>query len=42
MISAQYDEGNIRHLSDMEHIRTLKDMYISHLNYASQDEDVIN
>ena len=41
MISAQYDEGNIRHLSDMEHIRTRPGMYIGRLSDGSQPEDGI-
>ena len=41
MISAQYDEGNIRHLSDMEHIRTRPGMYIGRLGDGSQAEDGI-
>ena len=41
MISAQYDEGNIRHLSDMEHIRTRPGMYIGRLGDGSQPEDGI-
>ena len=41
MISAQYDEGNIRHLSDMEHIRTRPGMYIGRLSDGSQAEDGI-
>ena len=41
MISAQYDEGNIRHLSDMEHIRTRPGMYIGRLGDGSQQEDGI-
>ncbi|MBQ6226553.1 MAG: type IIA DNA topoisomerase subunit B [Bacteroidaceae bacterium] len=41
MISAQYDEGNIRHLSDMEHIRTRPGMYIGRLSDGSQAVDGI-
>ena len=37
----QYDEGNIRHLSDMEHIRTRPGMYIGRLSDGSQAEDGI-
>ena len=36
-----YDEGNIRHLSDMEHIRTRPGMYIGRLSDGSQAEDGI-
>ena len=39
--SPQYDEGNIRHLSDMEHIRTRPGMYIGRLSDGSQAEDGI-
>ena len=41
MVSPQYDEGNIRHLSDMEHIRTRPGMYIGRLSDGSQAEDGI-
>ena len=41
MTSAQYDEGNIRHLSDMEHIRTRPGMYIGRLGDGSQADDGI-
>ncbi len=37
----QYDEGNIRHLSDMEHVRTRPGMYIGRLGDGSQIEDGI-
>ena len=37
----QYDEGNIRHLSDMEHIRTRPGMYIGRLGDGAQAEDGI-
>ncbi len=37
----QYDEGNIRHLSDMEHVRTRPGMYIGRLGDGSQQEDGI-
>ena len=36
-----YDEGNIRHLSDMKHIRTRPGMYIGRLSDGSQAEDGI-
>ncbi len=36
-----YDEGNIRHLSDMEHVRTRPGMYIGRLGDGSQMEDGI-
>ena len=36
-----YDEGNIRHLSDMEHVRTRPGMYIGLLGDGSQPEDGI-
>ncbi len=36
-----YDEGNIRHLSDMEHVRTRPGMYIGRLGDGSQPEDGI-
>ena len=36
-----YDEGNIRHLSDMEHVRTRPGMYIGRLGDGSQAEDGI-
>ena len=31
-----YDEGNIRHLSDMEHVRTRPGMYIGRLGDGQQ------
>lgn len=37
----KYDEGNIRHLSDMEHIRLRPGMYIGRLGDGSQAEDGI-
>ena len=37
-----YDEGNIRHLSDMEHVRTRPGMYIGRLGDGSQAEDGIS
>jgi len=37
----KYDEGNIRHLSDMEHVRTRPGMYIGRLGDGSQAEDGI-
>lgn len=36
-----YDEANIRHLSDMEHVRTRPGMYIGRLGDGSQIEDGI-
>ncbi len=36
-----YDEENIRHLSDMEHVRTRPGMYIGRLGDGSQPEDGI-
>ena len=36
-----YDEGNIRHLSDMEHVRTRPGMYIGRLGDGQQPEDGI-
>ena len=36
---AHYDEENIRHLSDMEHVRTRPGMYIGRLGDGSQPED---
>ena len=41
MDSPQYIEDNIRHLSDMEHIRTRPGMYIGRLSDGSQAEDGI-
>ena len=41
MNTPQYDEGNILHLSDMEHIRTRPGMYIGRLSDGSQAEDGI-
>ena len=35
----QYEEDNIRHLSDMEHVRTRPGMYIGRLGDGSQAED---
>ena len=40
-LQPSYDEGNIRHLSDMEHIRLRPGMYIGRLGDGSQDEDGI-
>jgi topoisomerase-4 subunit B len=37
----EYNEDNIRHLSDMEHIRTRPGMYIGKLGDGSQSEDGI-
>lgn len=39
--SAAYTEENIRHLSDMEHVRTRPGMYIGRLGDGSQVEDGI-
>ncbi len=39
--AVHYDEGNIRHLSDMEHVRTRPGMYIGRLGDGSQPEDGI-
>ena len=39
--TTQYSEDNIRHLSDMEHIRTRPGMYIGRLSDGSQAEDGI-
>ena len=36
-----YDEENIRHLSDMEHVRTRPGMYIGRLGDGQQPEDGI-
>ncbi len=41
MTPVQYDESNIRHLTDMEHIRTRPGMYIGRLSDGSQPEDGI-
>ena len=41
MNAPQYSEDNIRHLSDMEHIRTRPGMYIGRLSDGSQAEDGI-
>jgi len=40
-VPVNYDEGNIRHLSDMEHVRTRPGMYIGRLGDGSQPEDGI-
>ena len=37
----QYDEGNIRHLSDVDHIRTRPGMYVGRLDDGSKPEDGI-
>ena len=37
----EYDEKNIRHLSDMEHVRTRPGMYIGRLGDGSHAEDGI-
>ncbi len=39
--AANYDEANILHLSDMEHVRTRPGMYIGRLGDGSQPEDGI-
>lgn len=39
--TVKYDESNIRHLSDMEHIRTRPGMYIGRLGDGSYAEDGI-
>ena len=39
--SVQYTEDNIRHLSDMEHVRTRPGMYIGRLGDGSLPEDGI-
>ena len=36
----QYDEGNIRHLSDVDHIRTRPGMYVGRLDDGSKPEDL--
>ena len=41
MNTPQYDEDNILHLSDMEHIRTRPGLYIGRLSDGSQAEDGI-
>ena len=37
----QYDEDNIRHLSDVDHIRTRPGMYVGRLDDGSKAEDGI-
>ena len=37
----EYTDGNIRHLSDMEHVRTRPGMYIGKLGDGSHPEDGI-
>ena len=37
----KYDDDNIRHLSDMEHVRTRPGMYIGRLGDGSLPEDGI-
>ena len=37
-----YTEENIRHLSDMEHVRTRPGMYIGRLGDGSQAEAVVS
>ena len=39
--SVEYTDENIRHLSDMEHIRTRPGMYIGRLGDGSHAEDGI-
>ncbi len=39
--TANYDEGNIKHLTDVEHIRTRPGMYIGRLDDGSHPEDGI-
>jgi topoisomerase-4 subunit B len=39
--AAQYDDDNIRHLSDMEHVRTRPGMYIGKLGDGTHAEDGI-
>ena len=39
--AVQYDEENIKHLSDMEHVRTRPGMYIGRLGDGSMAEDGI-
>ena len=39
--TVQYDEENIRHLSDMDHVRTRPGMYIGRLGDGSMPEDGI-
>ena len=39
--AVEYTEANIRHLSDMEHVRTRPGMYIGRLGDGSQPEDGI-
>lgn len=40
-LGVQYDEENIKHLSDMEHVRTRPGMYIGRLGDGSMPEDGI-
>ena len=40
-VTPEYDETNIRHLSDMEHVRTRPGMYIGRLGDGSLPEDGI-
>ena len=37
----EYNDDNIRHLSDMEHVRTRPGMYIGRLGDGTQAEDGI-
>lgn len=38
---AEYNEDNIRHLSDMDHVRTRPGMYIGKLGDGSHSDDGI-
>ena len=40
-ITTEYTDDNIRHLSDMEHVRTRPGMYIGRLGDGSMPEDGI-
>ena len=40
--AVEYTDDNIRHLSDMEHVRTRPGMYIGKLGDGSHAEDGIN
>ena len=41
IIKTEYTDENIRHLSDMEHVRTRPGMYIGRLGDGSMPEDGI-
>ena len=41
MASVEYTDDNIRHLSDMDHVRTRPGMYIGRLGDGSLPEDGI-